>query len=484
MEVLRLKSKRTHSKATLPYALVTLCTVFAVILLSKAFFNANVTAMFFFCWPVALLFCLRLGYTILEMEEAALDYCRRVLRTAFIAMAVGAMIALWISAGTVPTIIYYGLKLLSPKFFLLSTFLLSVVVSTVTGTSLGTVGTVGLSMMAIAGGLGMNLGLTAGFCLSGALFGDWCSPVSDSPNTCSAAFGEPLVPLCKHIFKLAIPAAAIVAVVAFALGITTDGAGVDLSNVAPIMEGLKANFKINLITLLPMVLLLVLLAKNIPAITSILTAGLTGGLVAALYQGVGISKILTFFWSGYTIDSGMEFLDKILNRGGVTSMWSTVGLMLFTFSLFGMFDKVGIMDAVIGALSTRIKSVTAGVLTTLLASGLFGFLSGTMSVPYVVSGTLMAPVAKDLGTSPKNFARVSGIGATLCNILIPWGSSTVLFSPLLGVGLSEYWPYVFIAWAAIGLAVVYAIFKIDMPQYMPEEDAATPKKEPQPASAE
>ena len=176
----------THKKPTLAFALFTLLSIVTIIACGMIFFKLKLHLLMMSCWVVCALFARRLGYTYTELEVGAYELIQRAMGAVIILMCVGALIGAWISAGTVPVMIYVGLQIISPSLFLVTSLILCSVTSLTTGTSWGTIGTVGLAIMGIGAGLGFDPGITAASIICGAFFGDKLSPLSDTTNMAAA----------------------------------------------------------------------------------------------------------------------------------------------------------------------------------------------------------------------------------------------------------------------------------------------------------
>lgn len=266
--------------------------------------NVTMAAMFFICWLIVIPLCMRLGYTYQELYKAAIDNSSKALGSAFIIMAMGGMISAMIACGAVPTVVYYGLKFINPNIFLLCTFFVSFIYATITGSNWGTMGTVGVAFMLVGAGLGIPAGMTAGAVVSASCLGDGSSPVSDSPNLAAAVFEIDLFAYCKKLYKVVVPAVILNCVIYLILGLNHGGSVYDPSAVNQITTTLAATFKIDLFTLIPIVILLVLLIMQKPALTTLLFSALSAIAVAVVHQGVPVESALKIFWSGYSSSTG------------------------------------------------------------------------------------------------------------------------------------------------------------------------------------
>ena len=437
----------------------------------------------FLCWLIIFLYVKirRLDWS--KVEGYAVGAIRDGFQSVLIVMAVGALIGSWILSGTVPTLIYYGLKIISPKIFLPATLFICSLLSLATGTSYGSAGSAGLAMMGIGISMGFPPGMIAGAVICGALFGDKMSPFSDTTNLCPAMAGGSLF---KHIGMMCwntIPAWLICLVIFYFLGMKYSGANFDPTVVREYMAGLSANFNISAAALLPIILIIVLLLFKTPALPTIMIGAVFGGLIAILNGGSTVVEVINAMHKGFKIDSGILLVDKLLNRGGVTSMTDVVLIMTFGMGLGGMLEKMGILTNFVNLLINKITSTGRLVLITMGVGYVSGAVGCTMSMSQVITGKLMAPIYREEGVAPEILSRAMEDSGTLGGSLMPWHTNAVFFSGTLGVAWSAFVPYLFICVLApvISLIFAYAGFKIkyinpETGEPVPAEEAPINKK--------
>lgn len=444
------------------YSLGTLGVVVAFMLISMVRFGASLQIVFFLAWLIVIPACMKLGYAYKEIEEAASEMIKKCLQPTMILLAVGAMIGVWIAAGTVPTIIYGGLVVITPRFFLLTALILCSLTSLATGTSWGTIGTAGLALMGVGAGLGIPAGITAGAVISGAYFGDKMSPLSDSTNLAAAVSGGQLIPHVKAMFYTVGPAYLLSAVLYTAIGFKYGSGSVDQAQLDSILAALGGQFDIGLVALIPAIIVLTLLVMQKPAFTSILTGAVAGAVVAMVNQGFGYGEVLQYMYTGFSIESGTAFIDSLLNRGGVMSMVGPVLIMIFAFGFAGMMHHVGMMDALLQPLTSKVKSDRSLVGSTMIVSYVTNAIGSSMTFSAVMTGTLMAPLYKERQLKPENLSRVIEACGTLGGVLIPWNSNAIFVSGMLGVTPMQYIPYAFLNWLTPLVTLFYAITGIAM----------------------
>lgn len=452
------------------FACVTLIILIGTIILGTNVFKVNLRMMFFLCWLPAVGLGWYLGYSYKDIEKAALNMIRSGFQPAIILLVVGAMIAAWIASGTVPAIIYYGLKIINPTFFLPIVLIVCSITSLFTGTSWGTVGTVGLAMVGIGLGMDMKIGLVIGAVVSGAYFGDKMSPISDTTVMTSALAGVPVMKHVRHMLWTVVPGYVLSLTAYWFLGIKYAGQGLDYTSINEVLAVFAANFKLGFIPFLPMFFLFYLLTTGKPSIPSILAAGLFGAAIAIFYQGGAIGRVLNTMYQGFTIQSGNEFVDKIINRGGVTSMRDFTNVMIGSFGLAGMLKEIGIFDAFTHPICQKVKTVLGATLACMLVE--LGALAtgSTQSFANVMTGTLVSPLYKQCRLKPENMSRAMEDFGTQGAILIPWGINALYVGGMYSTEPMVFIPFCFLNWLVPIISIIYGATGFSMTKYQDDEE--------------
>ncbi len=463
----------TKKMPSVGFALSVLSLIVAFMCVGMIVFKAKLNTVIFFSWLIAIPASMYLGFGYRELEEAAYDMTRKAMQPCIILLAVGAMIGTWILSGTVPLMIYIGLDIITPQFFLLTTLLLCSIVSLCTGTSWGTIGTAGLAMVGIGAGLDIPPGLTAGAVVSGAYFGDKMSPLSDSTNLSAAVSNAELMKHVKHMVYTTGPAYVVCAILFTVIGIKYGGQ-INPEGIQQIMKGLSTIFRLGFVPLIPAIIVIALLVMGKPPVSSIMIGALAGAVVAVLYQGASVQVALDALHSGYSGKSGTVFLDKLLNRGGMASMYSIAALFLFALGLGGLLQKSGILAAVLGIFSSRIANKKHLILSTMVVGYVSNCIGATLSFAVVMTGTLMSPLYKEMRVKPENLSRTIEDTCTMSAALIPWNTGAVYTHGAIGVSPFEFIPYCFLGYITPIFTVLYALtgFTITMEEDAPKEDAA------------
>lgn len=469
--------EREKKPPSFGYALFTLLLIAAFMVTGIKFLGAPLNVVMFLSWILVNILTLRLGYTYAELEKKALDTVRNSLQAIVIMLAVGALIGVWIASGTVPTIIYYGLKIMSAKYYLLTSLVLCSIVSLCTGTSWGTMGTIGVALLGVGAGLGIPAGMTAGAIISGSWFGDKLSPLSDTTNFASGVVGVNVMTHVKHMLYTTVPSYLVTAVIFLFLGFRISGTSADFGMIEEISAGLTGNFKIGLITVIPMIVVIaMLLMKKAPA-QSILTGVILGVIIAIFYQGFEPQVVFNSFYSGFSKEFDMEFLTTLLNRGGMNSMNRTVQAVVFTTGIGGMIKETGIIYVLVSKFSKAIKSVGGLVASAISVSYLSIGLTGSHCFAAIMVQSTMLDLFKSKGLKPENVSRICEDCGTIGVTIIPWGVTAVFIMNTLNIPFSAYAPYAFFCYLCPVFSLLCGITGFGMARYTDEERKAIEAEE-------
>lgn len=390
------------------------------------------------------------------IEGYALDAIRSGFQSIMIVAAVGLLIGAWIQSGTVPTLIYYGLSFISPSIFLPATMLLCSILSVCTGTSYGSAASAGLACMGIGLSMGFPAGPIAGAVICGALFGDKMSPFSDTTNLAPAMAGSDLFTHIRSMLWTTLPAWLISMVVFYFIGIKYAVQAFDKTQITSYMNGLASNFNLSPLTLLPVIIVIVLLLFKVSAFPTIMLGAAFGSLTAILVQHQAFTATVNVMLKGYSIKSGILLVDKLLNRGGLASMYGIITIMIFAMGLGGMLERMGILSNLLNVIVKKIKSVPGLVMCTMFVSYLSGAIGCTQSMSHVLTGKLMNPLYKEKGVAPEVLSRTMEDCGTLGGAMIPWHTNAIYFCGALSVTFTQYFPYLFLCFIVPLFSLFYA----------------------------
>lgn len=457
-------------KPTFKFAALVMIAIISLTTVGMVVFKASITVMFLLSWLIVVPAAMKLGYTNSEIEDLGFEVGKGAFQSNLIVLSVGVLIAAWIAAGTIPTIVYSGLTIITPKYFLVTTLIVCSLTSIATGTSWGTLGTSGIALMSIGTSMGVPAGLTAGAIISGAFFGDKISPLSDSTNLSAAVCKTDVITHIKHMTLSTTPAYIICVILYTVMGFKYANNTIDYNQINQVMEVLKANFNIGFVAVIPIIFLFILLLLQKPSIVSILASAVVGAVIAFIQEGAGVDKLLDYMLNGFYIETGLTYTDQLLNRGGIMSMAETVLLVFVVFVIAGILQKTGFLEVLLEPMLSKIgKSRTKLIGTTFVASYLANAFSSSMMFTSVFVGTIMSPLYKQFKLKPENLSRIIQDTATLGAPLIPWNSNAIFCSQTLGVSPFEFIPYCFLSWITPVVTFIYGVTGFTMTTYTDEE---------------
>jgi NhaC family Na+:H+ antiporter len=407
------------------------------------------------------------GFSWKLIEEGIVRGISMSLGALLILFAVGSLIGSWILSGIVPTMIYYGLDLMSPNWFYLASCVICAIIAISIGSSWTVAGTIGVSLMGVAVGMGLSPAITAGAIISGAYFGDKMSPLSDTTNLAPAVTGTDLFSHIKHMTWTTIPSLLIAMLIFMFLGFGVD-ATADSSSVLELQQTIKTIFDPNLLMLLPMVIVFVMAAMKFPAFPTIMVGALLGVLFAAYFQPEQVKRlaglegslgILKGTWialfDGYKSDTGVVALDELLSRGGMSSMLNTVWLIITAMTFGAVLETVGILKRIVDSLLTLVKSTGSLIATTVATCIGMNIIAADQYIAIVLPGRMYRAEFARRNLAPKNLSRTLEDSATLTSALIPWNTCGAFMAATLGVATWTYAPFAFFNWINPIVAIIY-----------------------------
>lgn len=460
------KPKREPRTPKVYHALITFGILIVVMAVSIIVYGVDVHVPMFIGVILAALMALYLGYDWGFIEKAMMDGIYNALQAAIILMIVGILIGVWVVGGVVPAMIYYGLKLLSPSIFLIAALLICSITSLATGTSWGTMGTMGLALMGIAAGLGIPAPMAAGAIISGAYFGDKMSPLSDTTNLAPAMAGTDVM---THVKFMLLPTGVVYTICIIAYGLmgisyANSGNTADMSAVQEMSDALYSNFTINPILLLPPIIVIGAVAMKVPAIPGITLGIIAGAIIGMIFQGDNASFgiMLQAGKSGYVSETGVAAIDELLTTGGIDNMMSSVALTIIAMMFGGIMEQTRQLDVLVSKIVRIAKTPATLVTTTELTCLLSNATMPEQYISIVVPGRMYAETYREMGLHPKTLSNALEGSGTVTSALVPWNTCGVFIAATLGISAFEYIPYAIfnymmpimvIAMAFIGLTI-------------------------------
>lgn len=411
----------------------------------------------------------RCGFTWKEMEEAVGKRIGSSMPVIMILLAIGFMVGALMFSGTLPMLIYYGLKIVSPRWIALCAFLLCAVFSTATGTSNGSASTAGLAMMGLAMAMGnVNIGLVAGACYAGSVFGDKLSPLSDTTVLASMITDNDIFDHIKHMAKTVVPAMLMSIVIYIAVGLMSPvTAAVESVTTTALLNTLGDMFKWSPILLLPIVFILwgSLTRKNTTLV--LFGSGFIALFIGVFYQGFSMADGINVLYSGFdseivlaanpafNLEAMAPEAIKLLERGGISDMNKTFIMTMFCFYFAGIAELCGCLEVILDYLSKFIKGTGSLIFVTGISVVVLIAVGGSSTVALLMGGTLFKKKYEEMGVDTLNLSRTLEDFGTGCSGFMPWTSSGILYQSVLFVPTVTLLRYSFFSWIVWILAITY-----------------------------
>ncbi len=442
---------------------------------------------------IAAIVGIRNGYQWGELQKAIVAGISTAMVAILILLSVGGLIGTWLMAGTVPSLIYYGLELLSPQWFFAATCLICAISALATGSSWTVAGTLGVALIGVSMGLGLSPAIAAGAVISGAYFGDKMSPLSDTTNLAPAVVETDLFTHIRHMAWTTGPSFTIALILFAVVGLGTDSAA-DASTLEALMATLDANFNISVIALLPLAVVFYMAYKKVPPLPTILFGALLGGVLAVFLQPDGVLALAASpelatglamakgIWmalaDGYVSSTGVAEVDDLLTRGGMSSMLVTIWLILAALGFGAVLEHTGMLKRLIDAAVNRAKSTGSLVLTVVLSCIGINIVAADQYIAIVLPGKMYRAEFRRRRLHSKNLSRVIEDSGTLTSPLVPWNTCGAYMAATLGVATFAYLPFAFFNLINPLVSIVYGftgftMVKIDGDEVVAEPEVAT-----------
>ncbi|EOW2658807.1 Na+/H+ antiporter NhaC [Enterococcus hirae] len=360
----------------------------------------------------------------------------------FIFILVGALIAVWIQAGIIPTLMVIGFKLISVKWFVPSVFVVCAIVGSAVGSAFTVMSTIGIAFFGIGMTLGINPALVVGSIVSGAVFGDKMPPLSESTNLAAAIVDADLFKHIKHMMWSTVPAFVVSFFLFMVLGHTNRETS--LTAIREVTDILEANFTISFWSLIPLFLMLLCAWKKVPAIlTILLNIAVAVGMIFIQNPQTSLNSLATVIESGFVATTGNQQIDSLLSRGGIESMMPTVSLIILTLSLGGLLIEFGLISTVMDVVSKKMTNTPKLIFTTLMTSIGVNLFIGEQFLSVILPGNAFKETYQKAGFDPTVLGRTLEDGGTVINYLVPWGIAGSFVASTFGIPTLTYLPFVF-----------------------------------------
>lgn len=405
---------------------------------------------------IAAIVAIKNGYRWPAIQEAIVEGISTAMGAILILLAVGSLIGTWMLAGTVPTMIDYGVKILNPSYFYIATCLICSIASVSIGSSWTVAGTLGVGLVGVSQALGLPVEITAGAVVSGAYFGDKMSPLSDTTNLAPAVAGSELFTHIRHMAWTTIPSYTLALIIFLFIGLNADVAAEQTISLGA-LEHLQDNFNISFWTLLPLILVFALAVRKFPAFPTIMIGALFGGVMAVIMQPAQVlafaaapelpaplamlKGVWSAFSSGYVSNSGNEAIDSLLSRGGMSSMLFTIWLILCALAFGAVMEHAGLLVRLIQSILKAAKSTGALIASVLVTCVGMNIVAADQYLAIVLPGRMYRAEFRRRGLKARNLSRAIEDAGTLTSPLVPWNTCGAFMASTLGVATFAYLPF-------------------------------------------
>lgn len=450
------QTQRTEKKAEFLPSLLVMVAAILVLVGGILVLKLDPHIPLIMCTFVLVFYGLYLGISWNDMMSSAVKSISECIEAIIIMMSIGMVVGAWIAGGTVPFIIYWGLKIFSPQWLLPFTVVLCALMSTLIGSSWTTAGTIGVAFMGIGMGLGIPAPIVAGAVVCGSFFGDTQSPMSDGCNFATAISGAGLYNGVRGMIISNVPALLISIVAYVFIGMNYSHVSADsASGIAETLAGLEGAFNLTPAVLLPAALLIFLIVIKFPAVPTMIAAAFAGTLCAVLFQGEGLGAALGYMMKGYVGDTGVADVDKIVTRGGLSAMMSTVAIVILSMWMAGVLQRTGIMHAILAKIARIIRKPAGLVTTTTVMTYLFSYFAADPYLAMMLPSKAFAEAYDEMGYDRSVLCR-SVSSAVFFAPMVPWGSGGLYVAATLGVAVLDYLPYYFVGFLAPIITILCA----------------------------
>ncbi len=449
----------TQRLPSLLQAAICFVGVFLLISLGMFVYEASIHAIIFLALIWVSLQTRWLGYSSIDIRHMMDDGITKALPAIYIFLLIGMVIASFMQSGTIASLLYYGLDLLSPAIFLAAGFILCSFMSVATGTSWGTAGTIGVVLIGIGDAIGIPLPLVAGMIVSGATFGDKLSPISDTTNLAAMSAGTNLYRHIGSMLYTTTPTFIIVLGIFIFLGMQYGGNALPRGHIDEIRTALAGAYQLNLwVTLLPLLLMFGLSIKRYAAEVSMTCSIALAMLIAVVYQGKDGIDVINALWLNSAGTTGIENIDALLGRGGVYSMAWTLLLSIIALALGGILHHAGFLRVLLANVIAHIQRISTLIATTIASGLICNMAMGEAYISIILNCQLFKGAYQERKLDKAVLSRSVEEGSTLTTGLIPWTTAGTFYAATLGIPTLDYAPYALLnllnPLVSIGMAVM------------------------------
>lgn len=400
------------------------------------------------------------GISFDKMQDSMAESVHTSMGAIYLFFFIGILVTALMISGAIPSLIYFGLNIISSKTFYLSSFLATAIIGIAIGSSLTTVATLGVALMSISNAFGLNPAITAGAIVSGAFFGDKMSPLSDTTGIAASIVGIDLFDHIKNMMYTTIPAFIVSAIAFTLMSLGQDAASLD--GIESFRSSILATGLVHPYSLLAFGVLILLSIKRIPAVLTLIYTSLACLLISKLHSSYSMGQLAKFFFDGFSMDGLSQDIGSLVSRGGISSMFFTMTIVILALSLGGLLFGLGIIPSILSSLNQVLDSPSR-VSTCVVATALgVNLIVGEQYLSILLAGKTFKPIYDQLGLHPKNLSRTLEDSGTVINPLVPWGVCGAFSTSMLGVATLAYLPFAIFCYTSLILTVIVGLTGLTM----------------------
>lgn len=400
------------------------------------------------------------GISFDKMQDSMAESVHTSMGAIYLFFFIGILVTALMMSGAIPSLIYFGLNIISSKTFYLSSFLATAIIGITIGSSLTTVATLGVALMSISNAFGLNPAITAGAIVSGAFFGDKMSPLSDTTGIAASIVGIDLFDHIKNMMYTTIPAFIVSAIAFTLMSLGQDAASLD--GIESFRSSILATGLVHSYSLLAFGVLILLSIRRIPAVLTLIYTSLASLLISKLHSSYSMGQLAKFFFDGFSMDGLSQDIGSLVSRGGISSMFFTMTIVILALSLGGLLFGLGIIPSILSSLNQVLDSPSR-VSTCVVATALgVNLIVGEQYLSILLAGRTFKPIYDQLGLHPKNLSRTLEDSGTVINPLVPWGVCGAFSTSMLGVATLAYLPFAIFCYTSLILTVIVGLTGLTM----------------------
>ncbi|WP_016912153.1 Na+/H+ antiporter NhaC [Mammaliicoccus vitulinus] len=451
----------------LPTLLEAISTIFVmglVVLIGFGILHYPIQPLLIIAAVYASFIAIRVGLSWEDLQDGITKRLATAMPAIYIIFSVGILIGTWMFSGTVPALIYYGLEMINPTYFLVTAFIITAVTSVATGTAWGSVGTAGIALLAIATEMNIPLGMVAGVVIAGGVFGDKMSPLSDTTNLAALVTKVNIFKHIQHMMWTTIPASIIGLIVWFIAGLQFNSDNVESKRINTLLNNIDTAFNLNFWVWLPVIVIVAGISIGKPTVPMMLLSSLVAMLVGVINNGFDIVDAFNVTMNGFDIsmtnlaisDASNSMVD-LVKRGGIMSMTEIVVTIFCGYAFAGIVEASGSLKVILTTISSKVSKDSHLILVTIAGSLILVFAAGVASVVIIMIGVLLMDMYNERKLDRVNLSRTLEDCGTMVLPFIPWGTSGIYYRDLLHVSLGDFFWWAVPCYLCVFFAAFYGM---------------------------